>query len=256
MSFNTKFGTEDVSPYQVHSRREIIGLLRAMQERNQLVTMQAAGGADAVVTSILEVDEESGIVVIDRAPSNTLNQRLVGSDNISFETVLDNIRILFFSNKMRECLYDNLPALYIAIPPSLIRLQRREYYRVPTPVANPVRCAIRIPPDDQSGGPGTMVIVTLKDISGGGVGVIDEKKMLDNTIGRLYEDCRIDIPGGTVVTCSLQVRNSHDLSLTSGKSIRKIGCMFVNLPSSMLAVIQRYITKLERERNAKATGMS
>lgn len=256
MSFNTKFGTEDVSPYQVHSRREIIGLLRSMQERNQLVTMQAAGGADAVVTSILDVDEDSGIVVIDRAPSNSVNQRLLGSDNVSFETVLDSIRILFFTNKVRECLYDNLPALYIAIPPSLIRLQRREFYRIPTPVASPVRCSIRIPPDDESGGPGTTVIVTLKDISGGGIGVLDEKKMLDNTIGRTYKDCRIDIPGGTVVSCSLQVRNSHDLSLASGKSIRKIGLMFVNLPGPMLAIVQRYITKLERERNAKATGMN
>jgi c-di-GMP-binding flagellar brake protein YcgR len=256
MSFTTKFGTEDVSPYQVHSRREIIGLLRSMQERNQLVTMQAAGGADAVVTSILEVDEQSGIVVIDRAPNNTLNQRIIGSDNISFETVLDSIRILFFSNKVRECLYDNLPALYIAIPASLIRLQRREYYRVPTPVANPVRCTIRVPPDDESGGPGTTVVVTLKDISGGGIGVIDEKKLLDNTIGRIYKDCRIDLPGGTVVTTNLQIRNSHDLTLASGKSIRKIGCMFVNLSSPMLAAVQRYITKLERERNAKATGLT
>jgi len=256
MSFANKFGMEDVSPYQVHSRREIIGLLRSMQECNQLVTMQAAGGADAVVTSILEVDEQSGMVVIDRAPTNTMNQRLMGSDNVSFETVLDNIRILFFTNKVGECLYDNLPALYIAIPPSLIRLQRREYYRVPTPVANPVRCSIRVPPDDQSAGPGTTVIVTLKDISGGGIGVIDEKKLLDNTIGRIYKDCRLDLPGGTVVTCSLQVRNSHDLTLASGKSIRKIGCMFVNLPSPMLAAVQRYITKLERERNAKATGLT
>ncbi len=256
MSFNTKFGTEDVSPYQVHSRREIIGLLRSMQERNQLVTMHAAGGSDAVVTSILEVDEESGIVVIDRAPNNALNQRIVGSDNISFETVLDSIRILFFTNKVKECLYDNLPALYIAIPASLIRLQRREYYRVPTPVANPVRCTIRVPADDESGGPGTTVVVTLKDISGGGIGVVDEKKLLDNTIGRIYKDCRLDLPGGTVVTADLQIRNSHDLTLASGKSIRKIGCMFINLPSPMLAAVQRYITKLERERNAKATGLT
>jgi flagellar brake protein len=86
--------------------------------------------------------------------------------------------------------------------------------------------------------------------------VIDEKKLLDNTIGRIYKDCRLDLPGGTVVTASLQIRNSHDLTLASGKSIRKIGCMFVNLPSPMLAAVQRYITKLERERNAKATGLT
>lgn len=256
MAFNTRFGTEDVSPYQVHSRREIIGLLRAMQERNQLVSMQADGGADAVVTSILEVDEDGGMVVIDKAPSNLVNQRLLASDNVSFEAVLDNIRILFFADRVGECLYENIPALYIAIPASMVRLQRREHYRVPTPVASPLRCTIHIPPDDDTGTAGTTVVVTLKDISGGGIGIVDEKKLLDNTIGRIYKDCRIDLPGGAAVVTTLQIRNSHDLTLASGKSIRKLGCMFVDPPKPMLSAVQRYITKLERERNAKATGMS
>ncbi|WP_292935030.1 flagellar brake protein [Noviherbaspirillum sp.] len=254
MAFNTKFGTEDVSPYQVHSRREIISLLRAMQERNQLVSMEADGGSDSVVTSVLTVDEKAGIVVIDRAPSNMLNQRILESDNVSFETVLDNIRILFFADKVGECLYENLPALYIAIPATLVRLQRREHYRIPTPVANPLRCSIHVPPDD-IGGAGTTVIVTLKDISGGGIAIVDEKKMLDNTIGRIYKACRIDLPGGSQVVVDLQIRNSHDYTLTSGKSIRKLGCMFVDPPKPMMSAVQRYITKLERERNAKATGM-
>ncbi|KRB93317.1 flagellar brake protein [Noviherbaspirillum sp. Root189] len=255
MVFNTKFGTEDVSPYQVHSKREILGLLRAMCERNQLVSMQADGGADAVVTSVLEVDEDSGMVVIDRAPSNITNQRILDSDNISFETVLDNIRVMFFTDKVKECLYDNLPALYISLPTNMIRLQRREHYRVPTPVATPLRCTIRIPADEVAGIAASTVVVSLKDISGGGIGVIDEKKVLDNTIGKTYKDCRLDLPGGAPVSVDLQIRNSHDLTLTSGKSIRKLGCMYVNPAASMLGAVQRYITKLERERNARATGM-
>ncbi|HVL75523.1 MAG TPA: flagellar brake protein [Noviherbaspirillum sp.] len=254
MGFNSKFGTEDVSPYQVHSRREIIALLRAMFERNQLVSMQADGGAEAVVTSVLEVDEENGIVVVDRAPTNLVNQRILDSENVSFETVLDNIRILFFANQVRECLYDNLPALYIPIPQSLVRLQRREHYRVPTPVASPLKCTITIPPDD-AGSHGTTISVTVKDISCGGIAIIDEKKLLDNTIGRSYEQCRLALPGGAPLAVKLQVRNSLDQTLTTGRTLRKIGCMFVDLPTPMLAAIQRYITKLERERNAKATGM-
>ncbi|HEY4542311.1 MAG TPA: flagellar brake protein [Noviherbaspirillum sp.] len=254
MGFNSKYGIEDVSPYQVHSRREIIALLRAMQERNQLVSIQSDGGAEAVVTSVLAIDEENNMVVLDRAPSNLVNQRILDSDNVSFETVLDNIRILFFSGQVHECLYDNLPALYIPIPATLVRLQRREDYRVPTPVGNPWRCTIKIPPDD-SGTTGTTVVVTLKDISCGGVAIVDEKKVLDNTIGRIYEHCCVDIPGGSPLQLKLQIRNSADLTLSSGRTIRKLGCMFIDLPNSLLSAIQRHITKLERERNAKATGM-
>jgi hypothetical protein len=49
--------------------------------------------------------------------------------------------------------------------------------------------------------------------------------------------------------------NSQELTYPNGKSIRRVGCMFVDLPNATLAAVQRYITKLEREQNARATGM-
>ena len=245
--------SEDLAQYKIYSRREIVSLLRAMNEKNQLVSMRA-DGSDNVVTSILEVDEVSDLVVIDRAPSRIVNQRLLESEHVTFETVLDSIRILFFADGMQECLYEGQPALCTPIPKSVIRLQRREHYRVPTPVASPLRCSVPVPNEDGQGV--TTVFVILKNISGGGIGVIDEKKQLDNTIGVVYKNCRIEIPGGPPVVASLQVRNSFDQKLPSGKDVRRVGFMFVDLPKPMLATVQRYITKLERERNAKATGMN
>lgn len=243
----------DFSPYQVHSRREIIALLRALQARNQLVSVLINGGSETVVTSILDIDEANNLVIIDCAPSNLLNERLVASDNISFETVLEHIRILFFANQISRCIYDRLPALRFSLPTSMIRLQRREFYRVATPVAYPIRCILHMP---DASGQGMMTVTTsLQNISAGGVAIIDEKKILDNTIGRVYPDCRIDLPGGTPVKANLQVRNSQEQTFTNGRSIRRLGMMFVDLPNSMLTAVQRYITKLEREQNARATGM-
>jgi c-di-GMP-binding flagellar brake protein YcgR len=245
--------SEDLAQYKVYSRREIVHLLRAMNEKNQLISMRA-DGSENVVTSILDIDDANDLVVIDRAPSKIVNQRLLDSEHVTFETVLDSIRILFFAEGMQECMYEGLPALCTPIPKSVIRLQRREHYRVPTPVATPLRCAIPMLNEDSQGT--TTVFVVLKNISGGGIGVIDEKKQLDNTIGVIYKNCRIEIPGGPPVVCSLQVRNSLDQKLPSGKDVRRIGFMFVDLAKPMLTTIQRYITKLERERNAKATGMT
>jgi len=246
------FGTSDLDPYRVFSRREIISLLRSIKDRNQLVSLMISSGSEAVVTSILHVDDAKNLLVVDSAPSNLLNERIVASKKISFETMLDQIRILFSADHIERCTFENLPALCIAIPESVIRLQRREFYRVATPVANPVRCIIPMPDED---GNVTAVTTTLYNISAGGVAIVDEKKILDNTHGKVYKDCRIDLPGGTPITVTLQIRNSHDLTLTSGKSIRRLGCMFVNLPQALLAAVQRYITKLERERNARMTGM-
>jgi c-di-GMP-binding flagellar brake protein YcgR len=242
----------DYSPYQVHSRREIIALLRSLQEHGQLVSLLINGGSEAVVTSILDVDSVNNVVIVDSAPNKDLNDRIVKSDNVSFETFLDRIRILFFSDDVRSCMHDNLPALCFSIPLTLIRLQRREFYRVATPVANPVRCVIT--PLDEDGKPLEPVSTYLQNISAGGIALVDEKKALDNTIGLIYKNCRLDLPGGTPVTTSLQVRNSQELTF-NGRSLRRLGCMFINLPSAALAAVQRYITKLEREQNARSTGL-
>ncbi|MEN3367573.1 MAG: flagellar brake protein, partial [Burkholderiales bacterium] len=50
-------------------------------------------------------------------------------------------------------------------------------------------------------------------------------------------------------------RNSQDLSLSNGKSVRRLGFMFVNPSTAIEALIQRYITKLERDQNARKTGL-
>jgi c-di-GMP-binding flagellar brake protein YcgR len=242
---------QELSPYQVTSRREIVALLRALQQHNQLITMLVGGGADPVITTVLDVDEENELVYLDCAPTPAQNRRIAASDNVSFETVLDHIRILFFTSEIREDTHDNLPALVMPIPPSVIRLQRREFYRVQTPISNPVRCTLQITHDLGV----ENVTVPLKNVSTGGVAIVDEKKALDNTIGLVYKDCQIHLPGNTTVITSLQVRNSQDVTLPNGKVVRRIGCLFIDLPKSMLTAIQRYITKLEREQNAKTSGM-
>lgn len=253
MAFNHSPGINNLAPYEIHSRREIITLLHAMQEQNQLVSLRVEDGMDTIVTSILEVDESSGLVVIDRAPGNTLNQRILTSGNVAFEALLDNIRILFFASQVKECLCDNASALCIAIPASLFRLQRREHYRVPTPVVNPLRCIVPIPPGESA--LLSTATVTVHNISGGGIAIMDEKKQLEPTMGKIYKDCRLELPGGVRIVMTLQIRNSQEVKLPNGKLTRRVGCMFVDLPAPMLASIQRYITKLERERNAKVAGL-
>jgi c-di-GMP-binding flagellar brake protein YcgR len=245
--------TQELSPYQVFSRREIIGLLRNIEHHKQLVSMHINRGAEAVVTSILAVDEANNAVIIDSAPHEDINKRVVASDNISFETVLDHIRILFFASNAERCEYENLPALRIPLPPNLIRLQRREYYRVPVPLSMGVRCEIQVP--DETGTEMETISVTLQNVSGGGIAIIDDRKRLDNTPGVIYKDCRLTLPGNTVVVTSLQVKNSQDLTMANGKTSRRIGCLFFELSKPMLAAVQRFITKLEREQNAKATGI-
>ncbi len=241
---------DELSPYQVHSRREILSLLRALKDQRQLLTLLMHGNPEAVITSVLHIDEDTDCLYIDCASEPAINRRILESDDISFETVLDRIRIMFFTSSVQETVFEDLPALRLALPESMVRLQRREFYRVQTPITNPVRCTIPIRHEVGT----ETVTLTLQNVSGGGIALLDEKKSLDNTLGMIYPDCRIHLPGNTVVVTALQVRNSQDITLPTGKTVRRIGCLFIELPPAMLTAIQRYITKLEREQHAKING--
>jgi flagellar brake protein len=242
---------ENWHDYEVDSRREIIALLRAIGEKTQLIRMLVRGEADVCVTSILEVDPDTDSVYIDCSIDPEQNRRILAANRLAFETTLDKIRILFSAEQAVATTYNGGPALQITLPPSLIRLQRREFYRMPTPVSNPVRAMIPLPLD-QGGG---SAIVPLADISCGGIAILDNKLVLGNTIGQKYLDCRLDLPDIGSVTTGLRIRNSMELTLLNNKSNRRLGCEFVDISRANLAMVQRYITKLERERNARIAGL-
>ncbi len=244
-------GTENQSPYQIDSRREIIALLRGLRDHHQLIRMMINSGAEVFITSILEVDEQNDEVIIDTTPTQTANQRLLESGRVSFDGLLDKISIQFFTPKLTAVTFEGRPAFQFALPNSLIRLQRREYYRINTPVSNPIRVQIPVEIEDRV----EILKLPLVDVSCGGIAILDEKKTLDCVIGTNYPQCKLDLPGVGIVDITLQIRNHQDLVLLNGKSSRRLGCQFHNLSNHVLTHIQRYIMRLERERNSRLTGV-
>ena len=241
---------ENWHDYEIESRKEIVSLLRGIRGKNQLIRMLIQGESDVCVTSILDVDDQLDTVVLDSSIDPEQNKRILASQGLSFETTLDKVRILFAAERVEPIVFGGNPAFKIVVPPTLIRLQRREYYRIATPVTNPVRVVVTLP--EELGG---ITTFPLADISCGGIAILDNKLMLGETIGRDYPGCRIDLPDVGIVTATLQIRNSLDMTLLNNKLNRRLGCQFVDLPRSMLAHVQRYITRLERERNARMAGL-
>lgn len=145
---------------------------------------------------------------------------------------------------------DGRPALRALFPDSINRIQRREYYRVEIPVSNRAICTIPTPENKET----KQVSLEIKDISVGGISVLDNNRALDNTLHTLFRACKLDLPeAGTVVT-DLQIVRSQDETLANGKPSRSLGLAFINLSNPMNFIIQQYIGKLERKLNAKRRG--
>jgi len=244
--------SENKSPYQVDSRREIIALLRNLQESNQLITMLINEGSEVIITAILKVDDVKNTLILDSAASESTNQRVVGGKRVFFEAALNKISIKFSSNSLTLSNHMGRASFTCPIPVSMIRLQRRENYRIITPVTNPIYCSISLPEENGGG----IARLPLSDISCGGISLLDEKHMLNTEFGTIYTNCKIDLPGLGVVTVNLQVRNSQNFELKNNKASRRIGFQFIDLPNPVMSQIQKLITKIERERNSRQTGLS
>ena len=230
--------------FAVQSKTEILFLLRAIQKRNLLVNLDIPGSRQIVVTSIIAVNAGDNTLILDSARGDALNQQLLSGKGAEFITQLDGVSISFSTGAVSLCEYEKLPALRVAIPASLIRLQRREHFRVALPIARPVKCIMPAQPDDAD----DAVTAHVVDIGGGGVALSESSGRMSIEPGLVLPRCRILLPETDVIFTSLEVRNSAQIRLRNGAFQTRVGCKFIDLPNDMAAMLQRFIMMIERVR--------
>lgn len=228
--------------FRIQNPVEIQAILRNIMQRNTLVTVYFDQGNNFILTSILAIDPENNQMIIDYGIDEKLNQRALKANRLTFVTSQNRIKVEFACNNIRKIYFDNNDAFVVNMPDSLIRMQRRNFFRIATPTVNPLKCAVPLPENHGA----AYAEVTLLDISCGGMAVIDHHPSVSFDPGTLFEDCHITLPNiGTVIT-NIEVRNTYEMTLRNGLSCKRAGCEFINLPANMFAMIQRYIIKQEQ----------
>lgn len=234
----------DLSQFQVQSKTEIVHILQAIMQKNELVTAYINQGEAFILTSILMIDKVRDEVILDYGSNEALNLKLLGSSKTRFVTHQDKVIVEFCADRVLKTKLTERDAFCIKLPDRLLKLQRREYYRLITPVINPLRCVI--PVTDKS-----RIEVTVVDLSVGGVGIMGLPLDASAAVGRAFQGCRIMLPEIGAVTVSIEIRSFQDFTLRSGAKSRRYGCQFVDAPESMQVLLQRYINKQERDRRSR-----
>lgn len=236
---------EDLSRYLVTSPRERIAILQGLEKAGELLSL-TIGGGDPIITVILEVDPDSGEALIDWARSVHLNKYVVGKE-LTVSGTLNKIRISFSVDDCEVVPYDDTFALRLPLPDNLIRVQRREHYRCDVPRHPPVVCVV-VPPEQSEARPFSLQV---RNISVGGMALVDEEGRMLAEPGARFADCKVILPDNKLVIISFEVRNVHETVLKSGKVLRRIGCMFLDPSTQSARLVQRYVTKLQRDEIAK-----
>lgn len=234
----------ELESFRIYSRVEILALLRELVAKRSRVTVNFAGGNRFIVTSLLCANPEFEELIIDCGSDAEANRQLLRADALHFMTVLDQIRIEFTAFHAEPTIFEGLPALRVRMPDSVVRLQRREYYRVLTSLVRPLVCEAPDPAEPQA----TLSLRVL-DLSGGGLAFHVPGDKAPFLVGELLEGCSLDLPEAGRVIFNASVRS---IAMHARPPGLRIGCAFVRLPGHAHKLIQRQILGMERERQSRS----
>lgn len=233
--------TEDDSRYLLHSRSEVIHSLRELITKGALVTAYFNQGKEFILTALLTVLPDREAFVFDCGSNQELNAKLEKSDRIIFVAALQGVRIQFTTGKPREVNYKGKDAFIADLPKQLLRLQRREFYRLEIPGFARIECTIPSQADLSN------TTLNIHDISLGGISLVANRQFEGCEMMQKFHNCHINLREGGFITVTLEVRNLIPVLQKNGSTITRIGCRFVDITPAMETLIQRYMVKVEKE---------
>jgi c-di-GMP-binding flagellar brake protein YcgR len=240
----------DYTQYLLHSRGEVQFVLRSLVTAADRVTIHFNEGRDFFLSTVLAVADDG--VILDCGGDPEVNRRAQAADRVYGVTSHEKVRIQFVLHRLQPCQFAGKPAFRAPLPESLLRLQRREYYRLTAPVAHPLKCRIPVPVTHDAH---LTIEASVLDISGGGLAVIKPPSGMTLAPGMEFANCRVELPEVGILVATLQVKSVFEVTLRTGAQVTRAGCQFIHLPGQMLTLVQRYIIKVERERKARESGI-
>lgn len=244
---------KNFSEYLLYSRSEILFVLRSVMQKKCMLTVYFDGGRSFFLTSLLAISDDGNWLYCDVSNDPVINKNALAAKKLMFTTMLERVKVQFSVGGFQQVPAGNRVAFACALPETLLRLQRREHFRLSTPIAAPLKCELHLPLPT---GNTEDLLLTLLDISGGGIGLmVPDNQAALFQVGNTMAGCLIDIPNEGKVVTGLCVRNCFPVTAKNGAHYTRVGCEFVDLSASHLNWVQRYITRVERERKAREAGL-
>ena len=233
---------EDIERCTLRGRREILFELRGLIRHNERVSVSFDEGRRSLLTLLIGISEERGVLYFDIGGSDETNNAYLKVERSLFACTIDGIRIQFSAKQARRTQIDGDEAFAVPLPQSLLRLQRREAFRLQLPTTKPYVCRI-------CRGTAKEIALPLYDISVGGIGIQVADLPPFEAMERL-ENCWIDLHESGMLNLTLEVRYIGSTESRTGKPLFHMGCRFIDLRPPDESIIQRFMARIETERRA------
>jgi c-di-GMP-binding flagellar brake protein YcgR len=213
-----------------------------MMKANALTTLTFGNSDGFVLTNIIDIDLKYREVIFDYGTDQTSNRCALNADKFNVFTLLNRVEIQFVCHDIEKIKFQGRNAFRARIPESLLRLQKREHYRIDLQANKLLKCMIPLPAGDYAE-------VLLQNISRGGVAVLDPNHKVDFESDADYRGCLLDLPGIGATKLDLRVKSVSEITQRGGVKCLRAGLQFdEDTEEKTLSMIQRYVMQLQMER--------
>jgi len=233
------FSNDEENDYLITDSKEIISILQDIAKRKSRVALYYNEGNSMVLTIILAVNKNE--LWIDSTSQPFINRIIERSNRLILVSTHNQAKVQFIASGAKLRLYESGSAFNLSPPRKMLRLQRRDYYRLVTPEPDALKCVIRPVPDKQH-----IQEITVMDISVGGVALVCEETGVELKPGMVYEHCQIYLPEVGTLEATIEVKNTFELTERNGKVKRRAGCVFIKPDAKATMLLQRFVAQMQR----------
>ena len=228
----------DEEEFEIASPREIHFIMLDIEKNAARAALYYDKRRQFILTSIVDVDQDG--IWLDASQNHEENLKVAASDECILVSSHHQAKIQFSISDVELTTLDNMETFYVAMPEQILRIQRRDYFRLYLPVGV-LKCTLML-----GGDPRRERTLSVRDISRGGVALYCDEFDADLQPGKTIDQCRMRLDEETELTFGLQVRYFSVTPSQTGKGRGCAGCRFVNLDGKTGVLLQRYITMQQK----------
>lgn len=229
----TRVDCNEFESYCLYNLAERTSLLKRMIEVKTPLHVILGARAYLALPLALKAKE----FLIEAPQDQILRERFTSATHVLVQTELDKIAIEFRLPQLFSDHFAGGAAYRSELPDKILRLQRRETFRISTQGFNTAFCKFMHN--------GKVFNFSLVNLSIGGMAIESPNMGEIFNIGETIDNVELFLPQTPPLLVSFQIRVLREEVVGVRKKIR-LGCFFVNLKGSVEVQISRCITQLER----------
>ncbi|MDD5578837.1 MAG: flagellar brake protein [Methylobacter sp.] len=240
----TTFSTGNIfdNPNFITEPAKIIKLLQQIMAAPPLCSISLNNSSKTFFTSIIDIQEENGLIILDKLSTNSDNKILLKNKELKLSTCVNRVQVCF---KLKKISVENLPdsVHYKArFPEKIYYPQRRSSPRIATD-------STFIHFQGTSKNTKTTIEGYIFDFSRNGICVNLYSDIINIVQGDKLTDCLINLSDDFTLSFNLSVRSIRKQNSVSQE--QQVGGCFDNLSPQNQKQLDRFISALEREQIRK-----